>query len=121
MKKIMLIFIISFSYISSAAECECDVSFFNLMINVEKYNNCKISVFGYYSFSDKLYLTKDHADNYDFASSVQVVFKSENEHNKFSKCINQYVKITGTLHIDKDGFVSIGAVESIDAKKISCE
>jgi len=70
------------------------VSFVRLLVEPSKYEGRVLVVAGYLGKDMNFYLTKDHADAFDFTSSLLISDGNEGE-IRHSTCTGSFVEITG--------------------------
>lgn len=90
------------------------VSFVNLLISPESYKGKKIKVFGFYTRTGKMYLTKEHAKAIDLSSSIKINANSLAEVGLLNVCVNKYATVHADFQVTKEGFIFMDNIKKID-------
>ena len=90
------------------------VSMVDLIVRGDQFVDHRVEVFGYLASTGglHLYLTKDHANAMDTASSI-LVSDTDNGDIHNSSCMSSYVTVSGVLVELEPGIVGLVSVESI--------
>ena len=75
------------------------MSLVQLLVDPDEFIGQRVVVAGYLTYGASglnLFLTKDHSEIFDFASSVRVADDSEDASLSQSTCLDHYVELEGT-------------------------
>ncbi len=106
MSRVVIIFVIIF-FLSPIGALDAKkpsvivVPLVKLLVDPHLYDGANVEVMGYIDGGIYLYLTKDHADNFDYLSSI-IISDTDNGDIILSDCLPGYVKIRGLFARTKD-------------------
>lgn len=91
-----------------------------LLFQSREYADEKVEVYGYLAYGGKLYLTKSHAVNMNFPYSIDLLTANELEFDDLNQCVNQYVKVMGTIYISSEGMNTVKKIKKVWSDKQVC-
>ncbi len=110
-KSILFVISLAVSIVSFGETYEKDrylsVSMVSLIANPKSFDSRNVQVFGYLDTPGlKLYMTRDHSEEVDVASSLSIRDPELDNPVALSECLHKYVVVVGRFHaLDYRGFV----------------